>query len=230
MTSRREFLIGGACLASAGAAYTATPRRRMSLLGKAKLEDLVPRAFGSWAEVPSTGIVTPESDNSLAAKLYAQTVARIFSDGNGKSVMALLAYGDTQSDQLQLHRPEVCYPAFGFALLEAVSVPIRLSANAIVSGRRLTAQSTGRTEHIAYWTRIGEALPQTSDEQRSAKLKLALQGIIPDGILVRISNLEPTPDEGFALNQSFARELLTAMSAVGRRVLVGTELAARLNR
>lgn len=230
MTSRREFLIGGACLLSAGAAYTATPRERMSLLGKAKLEDLVPRAFGSWSELPSTGIVTPESDDSLAAKLYAQTVARIFTDGKGKSVMALLAYGDTQSDQLQLHRPEVCYPAFGFALLEAASVPIQIGVSAVVSGRRLTAQSTVRTEHIAYWTRIGEALPQTSDEQRSAKLKLALRGIIPDGILVRISNLEPTPDEGFALNQGFARELLTAMSAVGRRALVGTELAARLNR
>jgi EpsI family protein len=230
MTSRREFLIGSACVLSAGAAYAATPRERMSLLGKAKLENLVPRAFGNWAELPSAGVVTPESDNSLAAKLYAQTVTRVFTDGKGKSVMALLAYGDTQSDQLQLHRPEVCYPAFGFALLESAPTPIRLSADAVVSGRRLTAQSTLRTEHIAYWTRIGEALPQTSDEQRLAKLKLALRGIIPDGILVRISNLEPTPDEGFTLNQGFAAELVMAMSTVGRRALVGTDLAARLNR
>ncbi len=230
MTSRREFLIGSACALSAGVAYAATPRERMSLLGKAKLENLVPRAFGNWTELPSTGVVTPESDDSLAAKLYAQTVSRVMTDGNGKAVMAMLAYGDTQSDQLQLHRPEVCYPAFGFALLESAPAPIQLSPDAIVSGRRLTAQSTVRTEHIAYWTRIGEALPQTSDEQRTAKLKLALRGVIPDGILVRISNLEPTPGEGFLLNQRFAAELVGAMSAVGRRALVGTDLAARLNR
>jgi EpsI family protein len=229
MTSRREFLIGGACALTAGAAYAATPRERMSLLGKSKLEDLVPRAFGTWSELPSDSVVVPQSDDSLAARLYAQTVTRVFvNNSDNSAVMALFAYGDTQSDQLQLHRPEVCYPAFGFAVIESKPVDIALSKGAMIPGRRLTAQSAMRTEHIAYWTRIGEYLPQNGDEQRSAKLRTAFQGIIPDGILVRISNLQATPDEGFAVNARFASELITAMPGAGLPALVGTQITRKL--
>lgn len=229
MTSRREFLIGGACALTAGAAFAATPRSRMSLLGKAKLEALIPRAFGGWSELPSSGLVVPQSDDSLAAKLYAQTVSRTFINAQGKGIMALFAYGDTQSDQLQLHRPEVCYPAFGFAVVDSAPVQIPLKAGVVIPARRLTAQSTLRTEQIAYWTRIGEYLPQSGDEQRMVKLRTALRGVIPDGILVRISNLEQTADEGFALNQLFAAELVAAMPKAGLPALVGSRIAAQLN-
>jgi EpsI family protein len=230
MTSRREFLIGGACALTAGAAYAATPRDRMSLLGKAKLEDLVPRAFGAWSELPSNSVVVPQSDDSLAARLYAQTVTRVFVNySDNTSVMALFAYGDTQSDQLQLHRPEVCYPAFGFAVIDSRAVDIGLANGAVIPARRLTAQSALRTEHVAYWTRIGEYLPQSGDEQRSAKLRTAFQGIIPDGILVRISNLQATPDEGFAVNARFAAQLIEAMPKQGLPALVGTQITRKMS-
>jgi EpsI family protein len=229
MTSRREFLIGGACALTAGAAYAATPREHMSLLGKEKLEALIPRSFGLWSELQSNGIVVPQSDDSLAARLYAQTVTRMFVNNNeGTSIMALFAYGDTQSDQLQLHRPEVCYPAFGFAVVESLPVDIQLQKGAFIPSRRLTAQSALRTEHVAYWTRIGEYLPQSGDDQRSAKLRTAFQGIIPDGILVRISNLETTPDAGFAVNQRFAEQLISAMPKQALPALVGTKITKQL--
>ena len=229
MTSRREFLIGGACALTAGAAYAATPRERMSLLGKAKLETIIPHSFGNWAEQPSTGVVVPQNDNSLAAQLYAQTVTRMFiNNSDGTGVMALFAYGDTQSDQLQLHRPEVCYPAFGFAVVESIAVDITLARGAVIPARRLTAQSALRTEHIAYWTRIGEFLPQNGKAQRAAKLRTAFQGIIPDGILVRISNLETTPDAGFALNTRFVDEMITAIPKQGLPALVGTQIAQQI--
>ena len=229
MTSRREFLIGGACALTAGAAYAATPRERMSLLGKLKLEDLIPRAFGTWSELPTNSVVVPENDDSLAARLYAQTVTRVFvNNSDGTGVMALFAYGDTQSDQLQLHRPEVCYPAFGFAVIESKAVGIGLAKGAVIPARQLTAQSSLRTEHVAYWTRIGEYLPQSGEEQRSAKLRTAFQGIIPDGILVRVSNLQATAEEGFAVNQRFAAQLIDAMPKQGLPVLVGTQIARKL--
>ena len=230
MTSRREFVIGGACVLAAGSAYAATPRDRMSLLGKAKLEDIIPQGFGIWSEMPSSGVVTPESDDSLAARLYAQTVTRTMINPAGHVVMALLVYGDTQSDQLQLHRPEVCYPAFGFSVVESVAVDIPLANGVAIPSRRMTATSQLRTEHIAYWSRIGEALPQSGDEQRIAKLRLAFRGIIPDGILVRISNLEPTVAEGFALNARFAADLIASVRPAGRPVLIGSALSAKLGR
>lgn len=231
MTTRREFIIGGACAVTAGAAYAATPRDRMSLLADNKLDDLVPRAFGSWSELPSDSVVVPESDDSLAARLYAQTVTRTFANyQEGVGVMALFAYGDTQSDQLQLHRPEVCYPAFGFAVVETLPVDIQLAGGAAIPGRRLTAQSALRTEHVAYWTRIGEYLPQSGSEQRSAKLRTAFQGIIPDGILVRVSNLSTDPDKAYEINQSFISQLISAMPQQGLPALVGSRIARQVSR
>lgn len=229
MTSRRDFLLGGACALTAGAAFAATPRSRMSLLGKAKLEKLIPLAFGGWSELPSSGLVVPQSDDSLAAQLYAQTVSRMFVNAQGKGIMALFAYGETQSDQLQLHRPEVCYPAFGFTVVDSLAVEIPLKAGVAIPARRLSAQSVVRTEQIVYWTRIGEYLPQSGDEQRAAKLRTAFHGIIPDGILVRISNLEHTADEGFALNTKFVTELIAAMPKKGLPALVGTKISTQLN-
>jgi EpsI family protein len=230
MTTRRELIIGAACAATAGAAYAATPRNRMSLLGKDKLEDLVPRSFGNWSELPSDSMVVPQSDDSLAAKLYAQTVARNFANyAEGVGVMALFAYGDTQSDQLQLHRPEVCYPAFGFAVVDTRPVDIQLKSAAVIPGRRLTAQAGDRLEHVTYWTRIGEYLPQSGGEQRSAKLRTAFQGIIPDGILVRVSNLAPDADQGFAINQSFIAQLIGAMPQRGLPALVGSRIARQVS-
>lgn len=229
MTSRREFLIGGACAVTAGAAFAATPRERMSLLGKEKLEGLIPHAFGKWSELPSSNIVVPQSDDSLAARLYAQTVTRMYVNiSEGTSVMALFAYGDTQSDQLQLHRPEVCYPAFGFTVTDSRAVDIRLDNGSAITGRRMTAKSSARTEQIAYWTRIGEFLPQDGGQQRAAKLSTAFRGIIPDGILVRISNLEFDADKGFAVNQSFVAQLIEAVPQRVLPALVGSGLARQM--
>ncbi len=225
MTSRRDFLVGAACATAAGVAWARTPRNRMSLLGKRQLETLLPERFGDWHHVPSDAIVTPESDDSLAAKLYSQSVGRLYQMPSGEGVMMLIAYGDTQSDQLQLHRPEVCYPAFGFNVVGSSPASIKIGHGVIVPGRNLIASSPERTERISYWTRIGESLPQSGSEQRIAKLKIALAGTVPDGVLVRISNVEPDDATAFALNERFAADLLAAMSPTSRPVLIGTELS-----
>ena len=49
MISKRDFLIGGACLGAAGLAYGLTPRRKLVLLGNEKMETIIPKAFGGWA-------------------------------------------------------------------------------------------------------------------------------------------------------------------------------------
>ncbi len=229
MTSRRDFLVGAGCLIAAGTAWARTPRDRMSLLGKATLDKLIPDQLGAWHHVPSDAIVTPQSEDSLAAKLYGQTVGRLYEDGEGNGVMMLIAYGDTQSDQLQLHRPEVCYPAFGFNVVQTATAFLEIKPGVAIPGRRLKAESTARTEQIAYWTRIGEFLPQSGTDQRKAKLQNALEGTIPDGVLVRLSNVVPDDDDAFALNQRFAVALLQGMVPAGRPALIGSRLARSLS-
>jgi EpsI family protein len=229
MTSRREFMIGGVCVAGAAAAYGFTPRERISLLGKAKLEDIIPKSFDNWRHVESDALVVPQSDKSLAAKLYGQSLGRLYVHADGSGVMMLIAYGDTQSDQLQLHRPEVCYPAFGFTLLRNEGGVINVGDKLDIPARILTARSQVRTEQISYWTRIGEFLPTSNGDQRTAKLKTAFEGKIPDGVLVRLSNIEDDAGKASALNQRFAKAMVNSIAPAHRAALIGTALAEKAN-
>lgn len=228
MIARRDLLIGGMLLGAAGGGYALTPRTKMSLLGGGNLEELIPKELAGWRALPADALVVPEED-SLATRLYAQSVGRIYADADGRTAMLLVAYGGTQSDALQLHRPEVCYPAFGFELRDGADVPIPLGSDVQVPGRRLVAASNLRTEQILYWTRIGEFLPASGREQRWMRLRSELSGTIPDGVLVRISSLGTDATRGLDLNRRLARDLMAALSPAARRVLVGTRAAAGLS-
>lgn len=228
MINRRDVIIGGACLAAAASAEAMRPRTRLDLLGGQKLEAGVPRAFGPWRMHDSDGVVAPQSENSLAAKLYNQTVARTYLGPDNVLLMMLVAYGNTQSDTLQLHRPEVCYPAFGFEVTNSRRVDLPLANGVSIPGRDLTARTEGRQERISYWTRIGEYLPVDNSEQRQMRFRTALAGIVPDGALVRFSNTVEDEDKAFALNARFAADFIRALPARLRPALITTERARRL--
>jgi len=225
--NRRDLIIGGACLAAAGSAEAIRPSKRLDLLGDRKLDVEIPRTFGDWRMHAAEGVVAPPSESSLAARLYNQTVARVYVGPGDVMVMLLIAYGNTQSDTLQLHRPEVCYPAFGFAVTNSRAAELDVGG-AVIPGRTLSAETEGRLERISYWTRIGEYLPVNEDQQRQMRLRSALAGIIPDGVLVRISS--PIEDEaaGFALNNRFVTDFLKSVPPALRPALITTEKARQL--
>ena len=225
MVTRRHALMGGACLAAAGTALALKPRRRLSLAQGAKLDRIIPRRFNGWTEHESDALITPDGEDSLANRLYSQIVGRLYAHDSGPIVMMLIAYGDTQNDLLQLHRPEVCYPAFGFRIDRSSEVNIPLSSGVSLPARELTAFSPQRVEQILYWTRIGEHLPTDGREQRLAKLRDQLHGIIPDGVLVRISLVGEDETEALATNRRFARDLVHAIPPQNRAILIGSEAA-----
>lgn len=228
MISRRNVLIGGSCFVAAGSAAALTPRNRMSLVHGAKFENAIPLQFAGWTRRETSAIVTPEGEDSLSARLYSQTLGRLYTRGDSDYVMMLIAYGDTQNDMLQLHRPEVCYPAFGFEVTQSSRTNIALGNGVSIPGRSLTATLPDRTEHITYWTRIGEYLPADGREQRMMKLRTAFAGIVPDGVLVRISSAENDPAASFELNQQFAADLLAATAPSMRPALIGTQATRAL--
>lgn len=228
MIGRREFIIAGACAAASGVAFAIEPRRRMTLLGDAKLDKLVPTKFGEWSSEASDNLVKPNSEG-LAATLYSELVSRIYRHRlTGDHVMMLIAYGDTQSDVLQLHRPESCYPALGLQIASIQTAKVELAPGAVLPVRRMVAQGGGRHENVVYWTRIGEYLPATGGDQRRVRLKTAMEGYVPDGVLVRLSAIDEDAPQSFALIDTFLTELLIATPPAGRKALVGTELARAL--
>ncbi len=226
MSRRRDLLIGGACAAAGVAGYGLTPRRRISLLGADRLEDIAPRRFGDWTSADMDDEVAPKEEGSLASRLYGQSVGRLYTNARtGVQVMLLLAWGDTQSNALQLHRPEVCYPAFGFEIVASEAVRLPLSATAALPARSLTVRRGDRIEQVLYWTRLGEYLPQTVQEQRVDRIRAAMAGSVPDGVLVRLNRTVSSTAAPVASLRDFAPELLAAIPAARRKVLLGTALA-----
>jgi len=127
LIGRRELLLGLPLLAAAGGAIALKPRKQLDLLGDHKLEDMVPTEIDGWYVTPSNAVILPQATaGSLADQLYNQTVSRLYLSKSDLPVMLVIAYGNTQSDQLQLHRPEVCYTAFGFEISRSEKVELPL--------------------------------------------------------------------------------------------------------
>ncbi|MBL8770974.1 MAG: EpsI family protein [Phenylobacterium sp.] len=228
MPRRRDLLIAGLGVGALAAAEGLRPRRRLVLLkSNAKIEDVLPQSFGAWQAHPSSGLVGPEMAGRLAKTLYSETVQRTYDDKvTGATVMLLAAYGDTQSDLLQLHRPESCYPAVGFTVTLTQPDNVRVGQG-VLPARRVIAQTSERTENILYWTRLGERIPQSGGQQRDARLQNAMEGYVADGILVRCS-VVGEPEESFKVLRRFVPEMLAASRKDGRPALIGTKLSSQI--
>ena len=223
--NRRDVLLGGGMLAAAGAAAALTPRQRLILLGDHKIEDIVPKKIGDWTDVPSTAFVLPKTPGSLADRLYSQTVSRLYQSPTQLPVMLVIAYGNLQSDLLQLHRPETCYRAVGFTISGSAVANVDLGGTAKLPVRELVATSEARIEPILYWTRIGDDLPTDGSEQRWSKLRQQMRGLVPDGVLVRMSTIgEPDPTTFPGLRR-FAGAMVESMKRDTRAALVGRPIA-----
>ena len=142
--------------------------------------------------------------------------------------MMLLAYGKTQSNDLQLHRPEVCYPAFGFQLSGDGLVKLSVSDGVMIPARRLVADAPGRRESILYWSRLGEYLPTSDNEQHMDRLKAAMHGYVADGLLVRFSAVGQDAAASLAGMEAFIPAFVRAVSPGNRRVFIGTRYASAL--
>jgi EpsI family protein len=227
MTTRRDAMIGAACVLGAAAALLLKPRQFVSLMppGK-KLHDILPSGFEDWTSQDVSDLVAPETPDSLAARLYGETVGRIYQQkSSGDQVFMLMAHGDVQSNELQLHRPEVCYPAFGFTILESAPLQIPLAASIQIPGRRLVAHSSERQETIVYWSRLGQYFPTSVTQQRLERLQTAMQHYIPDGLLARFSVVGPDAVAALGVMTRFIPVLIAHVAVSQLGALIGTPRA-----
>lgn len=216
-TDRRKFLVGLLFCAAAGVAAWRTPHKRLDYLGREKLDDLVPKSIGRWNFVAASGLVVPP-DDQLAKAIYSQLLTRVYSDGE-RSVMLLIAQSGSQTGFLQIHRPEICYTAGGYQISAVTPHAIPFGPK-IIPANSMDASAGGPTEHVIYWTRVGDRVPMNWTEQKLAVAEQNLAGIIPDAILVRVSMVSDDGNAARASIDEFVQALLNAIPAGRRSVLI----------
>ncbi|MEY4240286.1 MAG: EpsI family protein [Pseudomonadota bacterium] len=221
--NRRDLLAGLACAGALGAAEWLRPRTPVVLMpAGGKLTTLVPDQLGPWMQGREGDIVVPRTEGSLASRLYGDQLARIYyrADQRDLPMMLSIAYGFRQSDALQLHRPEACYPAVGFTVGPPRALTLVLG-DRTVPAVALTATVRDRVEDLIYWTRMGRRFPRSEAEQREMRFANAIEGLVPDGALVRASAVRINPEiPVFGEVEGFLRALAGALGHDGRKVLL----------
>jgi len=218
-TDRRKFLLGLLFASAAGVAAFRKPDKHLDYLGREKLETLVPKTIGNWKFVASSGLVVPPDDQLLRA-IYSQMLTRVYWDGVNPAVMLLIAQSGSQTGFLQIHRPETCYTAGGYRLSAMVPHTIQIGHQNLVANSLDATAGTGNTEHVIYWTRIGNQMPKSWREQKLAVAEQNLQGIVPDAILVRVSSVSDDGDAARAAIDNFIRAMIGSVPAINRSVFL----------
>ena len=217
-TDRRKFLLGLLFCSAAGVAAWRKPHIRIDYLGAQKLDDIIPKTIGSWNFVAASGLVIPPEDE-LEKELYSNLLTRVYSDGQSTPIMLLVAQNGGQTGFLQIHRPEFCYTAGGYKISAVTPHAINLGSR-VLPASRMDATLGGPTEHVVYWTRIGNTVPTSWAQQKFVVAKQNLEGIIPDAILIRVSTVNDDAVAAMAAIDQFVRAMLQSIPAAKRSVFL----------
>nr|WP_315493623.1 exosortase-associated protein EpsI, B-type [uncultured Rhodoferax sp.] len=185
------------------------------------LESMVPSTFADWKKLDniSAQIVDPQQAQKIA-EIYTETLSRTYVNSKGYRIMLSIAYGKNQSDALQLHKPEVCYPAQGFKLISKHASTVLLATGPIAT-TRLETNLGQRYEPVTYWTIVGDHITKTSIDKKLVEMRYAFQGKIPDGMLVRISSIDRDTEAAYEIQSQFAIQMVEAIDTGTRTRFAG---------
>lgn len=223
----RNMLLALLMLIVAGLAIAMRPTQKIAELGEPiNLIAMVPTQFGEWTEeiADRSHIVDPQQ-SALLTKLYSQILSRTYKNAKGNHIMLSIAYGSDQRDSMQVHYPEVCYPAQGFQLQSQETGRIDLAGGSIPV-RRLDTRLGGRHEFVTYWVMIGDKAVLGGTEKKLAELKYGLKGFIPDGLLFRISSLGGEGSAEYRIQESFVAQMNNAVPGETGMRLFGVQRQA----
>ncbi len=217
--------VGAVCVAMLVAsvlAIEAKPTRRVSNLSSpVDLERIVPEEFSGWRVDKTIAPLTVSPDvQARLTQIYSQTLSRTYVNDRGMRVMLSIAYGGDQSDSMQVHKPEICYPSQGFEVAPSKYSTIT-TAFGEIPVTRLVARLGARNEPISYWIVVGDRIALRGMSQKLAQLRYGVEGKIPDGLLFRVSSIDRDSVAAFALQEEFVQGLLGAVTKDTRERLVG---------
>ncbi len=214
MTSQRikAFVALVLMVAALAAAQAWRPTARLAdTRAKVELETMFPKAFGDWRvdDRMPVQLIAPDTQ-AVLNKIYNQTLSRTYVNRQGDRIMLSVAYGGDQSDATRAHRPEVCYPAQGFQITRSSDAQVNLSGRTL-RVRQLESRLGGRVEPISYWITVGDHVTLSGTEQKLAQLGYSTRGVVPDGMLVRVSSIESDATKAYALHHVFVADMARAL-------------------
>jgi EpsI family protein len=219
-TYRVAFIIAALmCSASIGAVVARPGIKEMDSKPAISLESIVPKEFGDWHEEPqqTLQVVNPQS-RELLDKVYSQILERIYVNADGYRIMLSLAYASDQRN-FRAHYPEACYTAAGFTLHRKDLTQLATPFGEIPVARLFMTRGS-REEPLTFWLRIGDKA-MLGWQSRIVELGYTLTGQVPDGLLFRVSSIDPNQTRANQMQDEFINQLLKAVSPVERKQLTG---------
>ncbi|MBX9895785.1 MAG: EpsI family protein [Nitrosomonas sp.] len=218
-----SFILGVLMIVSAALTMALTPTKKIAdQQEKLDLETMIPVKFGNWKIDES--IIPLQVDAETQAKLdkiYNQTLSRTYVNSYGERIMLSVAYGGDQSDNLAIHKPEVCYYAQGFEVMKIYADEL-LTQYGKFPIKRLMAVKGSRNEPITYWVTIGNKAVLPGIEEKLQQLRYGLTGDVPDGMLVRVSTIDTNKEKAYQLQDIFIQDLLSTIADRERTRLIGS--------
>lgn len=221
--SVKSFVLLALMLASAAAASFMRPTASLAdQRPPIELDTMIPARFGEWREQlqAPVHIVDPEQQATID-RIYSKTISRSYINASGYRIMLVIAYGKDQSDALSLHKPEVCYPAQGFKLLEQQNERLDMPDRSI-DARRLVTHLGQRFEPVTYWTVIGDHVTRGGVDKKLAEMRYGLSGTVPDGMLVRVSSIDRDAAQAHRIQAEFATALIGSIAPENRARFSGS--------
>lgn len=215
---RRSVVVGLGLTAGAALSYFNVPRASASPIATSQFQRMIPEKVGRWTSRRSAELVLPAEDEQQD-KLYENLETRIYEGDALPSMMLLIAYSSIQQNDVHVHRPEVCYPAAGFPIVQ--SKPADFAFGQIkVHARELVADRGGLKERILYWVRVGKSFPIGWAEQRLTMAISNAKGVTPDGLLFRVSTIEESGSSSSHSLEAFAKGFIAASPRVFRDIVL----------
>ena len=224
MKRLHAWIICAAAVVVAVASHAFQPTELLAQrLGDIDLEAVVPDKFDGWRRdaLSAAGVVDPQT-KAFIDSIYTRTLARVYVAEDGYRIMLSIAYSRDHSDNRDsFHRPEICYPASGFNILGQADADIVTAHGTVPARRLITRLGAARPEPVTYWVTIGEHAVVSGMDRKWASLSYTSRGLIPDGLLFRVSSIDPNPDKAFARQDQFIRDFVAALKPQDRRRLAG---------
>lgn len=210
-------------IAGIGLAFALTPTIKVSELGpKVDLESMLPKQFGAWTTDDTVAPLRTDPETAATLdRLYNQILSRTYVDAHNRRVMLLIAYGGDQSESMQVHKPEVCYPSLGFQIHNESAGSLDTGLGRIPVHRMVAVQGA-RVEPITYWMTLGDKIAEGGGGAwKLEQIKYGLTGKIPDGLLFRLSSITTDDTAAYQAQEAFTQALIKALPEKDRARFIG---------